>query len=494
MLSLGLHLFALDQRPFHSDEAIHAKLSYQFAYMGEYRYDPTYHGPFLYYLVALVYWIFGDSDFTARLPAALSGVSMLLVCWKISSIFGNKAAWWTGLLFTISPLYLYYGRFLRMDILEVLTASLAFLSLYEAVWLKKERAWITVGIWSALAFATKENAYITAVLAISTAIVILLNLGWRKSLHSFYTWLQTSWHGPLTAFSLWIIFSLALYTVFFRYPQDWIFPYKAIIHWAEQHNIERVGGPWWYHLFRLAQYEFLILITATIWVFRQSSLKILDFSLYFFGCASLAMYAYLGEKVPWLGIHQVWAFMPLAGAQMARTLGLEGCWWSRTLAGIGIAVTLIISLAANFSPNLRSPQPQRTESLYYSDTTVELQSVAREIVDKEKSASGMPPVASVQGIATWPLTWYWRHESIYWSLPKEGSLPDLVLVDIDKRDLMDQLLGSKYSLESIPVRAWWFPENDMPTVADLFHYLITREPWTPVTFNEALVLRRKPGE
>jgi len=40
-----------------------------------------------------------------------------------------------------------------------------------------------------------------------------------------------------------------------------------------------------------------------------------------FGVSSIALYCYLGEKVPWLGVHQIWPLVPLAGAQLARTFG-----------------------------------------------------------------------------------------------------------------------------------------------------------------------------
>ncbi len=491
LLSLGLHLYELDLRPFHSDEAIHAKLSYDLAYTGEYRYNPTYHGPLLYYLTTLIYWIFGDSDFTARLPAALSGISMLYVSWKLSAIYGKKAAWWTGFLLTISPLYLYYGRFLRMDILEVLVASLAFLSLYEALHLKKERAWIMLGFWSALAFATKENAYITTLLAILTTLAILFNLGWHRGLRSFYNWLLSSWKGPVAAISIWVIVSITLYTIFFKYPQDWVFPAKAVGHWAEQHNIERVGGPWWYHLFRLAQYEFLVVISATIWIFRQPSLRIIDFSLYFFGCASIAMYAYLGEKVPWLGIHQIWSFLPLAGAQIARTFGSEGKYWSRGIAISGISATLIISVTANYFLDRISPQSLRTESLQYAETTVELKQLVVEIIEKGTMPSGVA-AAAVEGVSSWPLVWYLRHEKINWSLPVEDTAPDFILLDSEKLNQIEHFTGSKYVMESIPVRSWWLPEQKAATLSEFIRYLITRKPWTSVTFSNSLVLRKKP--
>ncbi len=131
--SLTLHLWGLDERSYHHDEAIHAQSAYQLLKSGNYHYDPAYHGPLLYYLTAATFAVAGDSDFTARLPVALCGVLLVAIAWALRRPLGGRAAWWTGLLATLSPICLYYGRFLRMDILEMAVASAAFVALWRAV-------------------------------------------------------------------------------------------------------------------------------------------------------------------------------------------------------------------------------------------------------------------------------------------------------------------------------------------------------------------------
>jgi uncharacterized protein (TIGR03663 family) len=138
--SLALHLWDLGGRSFHHDEAIHAQAAYNLVQNGSYRYDPTYHGPLLYYLTAGTFAVAGDSDFTARLPIALAGVLLIAVAWGLRRPLGARAAWWTALLATISPLVLYYGRFLRMDVLELAVASAALVAAWRAVH-GSSRAW-----------------------------------------------------------------------------------------------------------------------------------------------------------------------------------------------------------------------------------------------------------------------------------------------------------------------------------------------------------------
>ena len=176
VLARALHLVGLGDRSYHHDEAIHAKLSWDLAERGAYAYDPTYHGPALYYLTAVTYLVAGDSDFTARLPIALAGLAMVAVAWSLRRRFGGRTAWWTGLLVTVSPLFLFYGRFLRMDVLEALFASAAFVA-WLGVVRDRPGSWTWLGVWTGLAFATKENAYVTAALVVLTAGVLALGTG-----------------------------------------------------------------------------------------------------------------------------------------------------------------------------------------------------------------------------------------------------------------------------------------------------------------------------
>jgi predicted membrane-bound mannosyltransferase len=55
LAALLTRFYQLGERPLHHDESIHAFQSNTLAKDGTWRYDPAYHGPFLYYANALVY-------------------------------------------------------------------------------------------------------------------------------------------------------------------------------------------------------------------------------------------------------------------------------------------------------------------------------------------------------------------------------------------------------------------------------------------------------
>ena len=77
VLAFATRFYRLGDRPLHHDESIHAYQSYTLSQNGEWRYDPAYHGPFLYYANAVVYKIFGASNTTARLLPAFFGVLLI---------------------------------------------------------------------------------------------------------------------------------------------------------------------------------------------------------------------------------------------------------------------------------------------------------------------------------------------------------------------------------------------------------------------------------
>ena len=483
---MALHLALLGERSFHHDESIHARAAYDLAHGGDYRYDPTYHGPLLYYLTAVSFRLAGDSDFTARLPVALAGVALVGVAWSLRRPFGHKAALWTGILATVSPTLLYYGRFLRMDLLELLTASLAALLAWHAA-RGRPGAWPWAGVGVGLALATKENAYVTAFLVALVAAVQLLARG-RRGLTAAAGWLRRHRWGLLAAGSTAAATAVVLYTVGFVHPGDWSFPVRAVAYWWEQHEVERVGGPPWYHLPRLAIYELLPILAATVWAVRRwRRLRPVESSLWLFGVGSVAIYAYLGEKVPWLGSHQVWAFLPLAGAQLARTFSRRGRLGWQLLAGTGVAATAATAVVASFVTGEVSPHRDRVEALVYVQTCPEMRAVAEE--GRELAAGGHDPVAAVAGTATWPLSWYWRQAPVWWAEPLRGSSPPLVVCDPDREGEVRRRLGPGYTAEHVPLRAWWIMAGTDPGLADVVRYLLTRRPWSPVGAAEVVVLR-----
>jgi len=66
LVGLFTRLYHLGVRAMSHDESLHALYSW-YLYVGHgYRHDPMMHGPFLFHVTALSYFLFGDNDFAAR--------------------------------------------------------------------------------------------------------------------------------------------------------------------------------------------------------------------------------------------------------------------------------------------------------------------------------------------------------------------------------------------------------------------------------------------
>ncbi len=178
LLSLFLHLWLLGHMAMHHDEALHANFSWQF-FTGQkdgtgepasfpcwsgsastYCYNPVYHGPTLYLLMYLSYFLFGVSEATARLPMALAGVGLIASCWMLRPLFGRRAALFTALLMLISPTLLYFTRFARHDALAALWTFWIIVGLFRFMQSRRAGWLYLAAAATALLWATHELVFI----------------------------------------------------------------------------------------------------------------------------------------------------------------------------------------------------------------------------------------------------------------------------------------------------------------------------------------------
>ncbi|MBA3469613.1 MAG: TIGR03663 family protein [Herpetosiphonaceae bacterium] len=171
-LSVFVHMWALDGRALHHDETIHAFYSWTL-YNGQgYLHDPLTHGPFLYYWTALQYMLFGDSEFTARLGAALFGIALTLLPWLMRSDLGKGTALLTATYLLISPVALYVGRFIRHDIFAVTWELLCLIAILRYVATRRVRWLYTFAAAFALMYVTIETSYLFT-LTLGTFIILV---------------------------------------------------------------------------------------------------------------------------------------------------------------------------------------------------------------------------------------------------------------------------------------------------------------------------------
>ena len=337
-LGLILRVHELGDRAYHHDESLHAVYSW-YLYVGRgYTHDPLMHGPFQFHVNALMYFLFGDSDFTGRLAAVLFGTGIIVLPYFLRSELGRAGAVISSLLFTISPSFLYFSRFTREDI------YLAFFTLGMVVgifgWIRtRDTRYLHFGSLALIcAFADKEATYIHGFVFVTFFALLWatsrLHGMWRPVWRALRDIKARTWIECLAIFfGVYVI----LFTTFFTNLGDpwnclrglpckpgglWSGSIGALQYWLEQHGVQRGGQPLYYYALLLPLYEFVPLIfgaavCATAW-FRRSLFGL--FCAYWF-LANLAIYSWAGEKMPWLLPHIAMPLVLLAGRWLGDWLG-----------------------------------------------------------------------------------------------------------------------------------------------------------------------------
>ena len=182
ILTVVTRFYDLGARTMAHDEINHVVPAYT---IENYVYDPVTHGPFQFHALALSYFLLGDSDFSARVPAALFGIGVViftLFAWR--RYLGRVGAICAAALFMISPYILFYSRYTRNEIFIVfwgvvmLWLFLRYMEDEQPKWL----LWLT--FITAMHYADKATSYIfTAEAAIFLALLFIfesLRRAWKS--------------------------------------------------------------------------------------------------------------------------------------------------------------------------------------------------------------------------------------------------------------------------------------------------------------------------
>ncbi len=161
LLAIVSRFYDLGARVMSHDEINHVVPSWDLATGKGYSQDPVTHGPLQFHLVALTYFMFGDSDFTSRVPAALSSVlAIVLILFLFKRYLGKYGHLIGGFLFLISPYLLFYSRYTRNEGLIELIAVLMIYATLRYLDRGDTLSLFLLTISHALNFAAKETAYI----------------------------------------------------------------------------------------------------------------------------------------------------------------------------------------------------------------------------------------------------------------------------------------------------------------------------------------------
>ena len=164
--ALIMRLWDLGARAVHHDESLHGFFSWQIFNGSGYEHNPLMHGMFLFHSVAASFFLFGDSDFTLRLPMALFGSGLVLMPILLRSRLGQVGALAAATMLTFSPAMLYFSRFARNDIFMAVFVLGLFTMIWRYMDERKNRYLYLAAAFLALGFTAKETMYLSALILV----------------------------------------------------------------------------------------------------------------------------------------------------------------------------------------------------------------------------------------------------------------------------------------------------------------------------------------
>ncbi|MHB1355165.1 MAG: flippase activity-associated protein Agl23 [Anaerolineae bacterium] len=316
---LFTRLWDLTARAYCHDEAIHAWESWKLFSGQGYIHNPVYHSPFLYHFTALLYWLFGDNEFTGRLGAAIGGIGIAVLPLMLNKWLGKRGVLMAIILLAISPVLMARTRFIRHDQWAVFFNLLLLIGILRYLANRKPRDLYLVAVSLSLSFAGKETSYIS-VFIFGACIFGLFLWEWLpdrkrpwRDLASFdllivvfalvlplaspfgiqvlgrdpvdYSTTQAIvfsgvilgifmvasivigllWNRRrflVCAGLFWGIYTI-LYTTFFTNGQGFASgAVGSLGYWLSQHGVKRGSQPWYYYLIIVWMYEFLPFLGA----------------------------------------------------------------------------------------------------------------------------------------------------------------------------------------------------------------------------------------
>lgn len=540
--------YNLTDRPIHHDESLHGVYSlyvlknpnHQY-----YKYNPLLHGPFLYNVFPWFFHFLDASRFALRLPGVLIGSFFVLFPLLFRRILSPVSILVSSTFIALSPILVTYSRFMRHDSFVFLSLALSIYGLIQPKSFFKAPIFM-LGL--AIQFATKENifihlAFLVAYLIYEFFLQTISKNSENSLIKRFKTFCNKNKLSVFLSIGLFLYLYLYYYTAGFRYwagPLDGLYR-KSLAYWVNQHNIQRISGPfsfnflinslyeaWWLPALFIHLYSFYINRAIKWFLILLSSLLIsglchyqmlndtsfflinffkfkipmdcyLAFPLIFHSVivttiyhfeekkllsfasylffASLFTYSFVGEKVPWLA-----AYPALFGLIFFTLEFDRNFHWPIIIVSLALLYPQIHHLKISILELEGRPE----NLLSQVHTTREFDNVMKGIrSEMALFPRGEGPMLYAKDLS-WPTSWYFRDRPEYHYFRTSKKIEDYKYVltvqnlnfNLDDRNLNDELV-KHFEKRAIPLRSWWVPDYSKMSLKNLWNYYWYKTPWNP---------------
>ncbi|MBD3385680.1 TIGR03663 family protein [candidate division KSB1 bacterium] len=479
LLALALRLVTLEQRPMHTDEAVHAIKFASLLEKGSYRYDPfEYHGPALNYITLIPAWLESAQSIseidetTLRLVPAIVGLLAVVLAGLLYSGFPDKQVLWIAFFLAISPALVYFSRYYIQEILLVTLIWVAILSLYR-YHLSSGIGWmIAAGAAVGLAHASKETVILNVfamILAWFFAVRVSERKQWirRRRLPPEHLMI-----GVLTA----LVVSALFFSSFLQYPQgiaDSCLTFKSYLQRGVGAHSAHLYP--WYQYFRWLLYnpapgmmiwsEGFFVLFGTIGLFYSLFRSGHDAKSIFYRFIALytlvliLLYSLIPYKTPWSMLSFYFGFVVLS------VRALTGLWHRLKSFKLRVSYSFLVVIMIGFQGwqcyalNFRY-KAHPSNPYVYGHTSEDIFT----LVEKIDQIARVHPRGKEMYIEVvcpnddyWPLPWYLRSypNAGYWSDVSFETPPAPLIVASPKVE--NRLLQKLYSVPEPGQRYLYVP-------------------------------------
>ena len=492
----------LQQRPMHTDEAVHAVKFGEFLEDGTYVYDPhEYHGPTIYYFAFPLVRLTGAKTFAEmknevpmRLVPVIFGTAIVLLLILTADGLGKWASIWAGIFAAVSHPMVFYSRYFIQETLLIFFTFAAIACAWRYTRSKKIAWALLAGFSVGMMQSTKETCVIAYGAMIASVVLTVL---WSRCIDGE----KPDWRGKINARHIVAgvlvaaLVSIVCMTTFFtnmRGALDTVLTYAHYFQRATTGDSSTNGAglhnhPWYYYLKMLAWTkdapgpwwsESLILFLAAIGMLGalikkkkaqdDSNVSFLRFAVFYTVLMTIA-YSLIPYKTPWCMLGFLHGMVLLAGL---------GVVYLCRLVRHRVAVAVVVALVALGTLQLAA-QTCRGNFVFYADNRnpyvyghtsggfLDLVGTLQEVAAVSPLGKTMPVDVIVPGSDYWPLPWYLRDFSMvaYRQALEEcdsgdpeasGGLcfsdPSVVITSPELEEEIEQLLGDGYIKEYYGLR------------------------------------------
>lgn len=461
-----IRFWDIDLRPLHSDEGVNSFFLLNLYNNNYYHYDPSnYHGPFLYYIGLIPFYILGISDFSFRLMPILFGIMVVALLYPLRRRIGKMGLLTTGLLIAISPANSFFSKDTIHETYLVFFSLAVVVSFFLYSETRKSRYILFAAASLAFIVTIKETYIITFIIyAMSLAIAYGFEIGFSSKaprylcFKSIFTTFGANCKKHKYAIGIsigiFLLINFLFYSSFFTYYSGIHGILTTLKIWSKT-GVHQGGHakPFFYYfkLFRKFELPMLVLgIAGFYYAFRHRSKFTVFVS--FWAILIYVVYSFIPYKTPWLVVNILLPLSILAGIFVNGIFGIVKKRWHYAIFYPIYVIIFGIFCYQSIMLNFKNYDDERYE-LVYVQTKRDVYNLMNRM-ESLSNTSGKSIVINIVSKEYWPLPWYFREykNARFWGSVIDNPNAPVILVDKSGESKLKEILKGKYKKERFVLR------------------------------------------